>query len=223
MDFSADVKTYRQRANAIAEYATFPEREAEVARMKIASAPATLAAKPIAECATVGELFDSLEDYRMSRSPGVVSQAKLDIHQAETGLRSERQNAILTITETSDPAIAADANQLRRNIAELRRDIAQRADLIRLESDIAELTSEIEAFNRGIRPSTLMYDSRDNRTLYRAMRERRAALVESRPAAEKAKLDNARDEAEIARLGGEVEKIEAKRFVLDCMKWSKPF
>jgi hypothetical protein len=219
-DFLTDKKTYRARLRAAADLAdVVPKLEKEAARLaRVASDDG--GGRAVKDFATVAELFQSFERYRIANSPGYVGPEKEEAHQAKMQATRARVEAMNVLIGTADPDLDRQATELRHEIQRIVARITSRRPLTNLENRISEQTELVEKLATGGRPRQLMNDPKDVRDLWKLARAELRGLMAQRPLVAGAVDENRVDQRRIADLEKQIGELTAAKLVPERMAWS---
>lgn len=209
-DFADDVIRLRRRF----EEATAPAKAEELLRQAAALdvPPVDPRTMPLDSFKTTLEVIEAWSSFT-SRATHQSYPAREEAHRLRMDARTIKGEAMRFLLETADPGIAAEIEQLGRQIASLRIGIEHRSELANLESSITSTRQHVDSLLKGPR-------RRDTEQKVSEGRARLRALEAMWPGVADAVAADARDEKKIASLQTRIDELRREQLNPKRMRWS---
>lgn len=209
-DFVEDVVRLRRRR----QEATAPEQAAELRRQAAALDGPVVdpRSRPIESFKTPHEVIDMWVNFT-AHANHQVTKTMEQAHHLRMDARTLENEALRFLRETSDPAIAAEIEQLGKQIGSLQVGISHRAELVNLDSAITSTRQQIDGLLKGERRSDTVQKVAEGRARLRALEAMRPGVADAVAA-------NERDEKKIAALQTRIAELRREQFIPERMRWS---
>ncbi len=216
-DWTADLKTYRDRLQKVADLKTADEIEAEANAIEIPT-PVDHGAVMLADITTVADLYKALEDHKH----GALSapSEKIEYNRLRGEARAIRSSAMQTLATTADPEISKNLAEINQQIGALQGAIHDREAVLAQAAAVEDLRTRLDDLGRGV----CRDDDPDDWPIAAVISKHRREL-EGYPAGivadgRRAESDDRKAHAKIASLQIKGSKLAKTRLVPQNMRWS---
>jgi hypothetical protein len=221
-DASRDIKRYERRTSdhrLLTE--RIPELETELAELKsMAQSARPLRERTFGEFATMDAILQAIRDDMNGTSP-----EKKAVKEKQREIETLKGDCTARLYQTAAPIFHRQLQEIQGRINTLRSAIDSRAELVNIDQRIAACRERCErmasgeklhGFSEGI-PIT----QSTSEAMYRAERAKLERLLAMAPGKDQAVADNARDEAEIAKLTPMFKPIREAMLEPRAMRWEE--